>query len=197
MKLEVSGMAADHVHYRTLRVPCGAPVDVVDQAYADLSETWNIKRHPGNEDFALKQLRLIDAAYQAILPQLMKQSTEERPFTMKEVVCGQDRIIPQKNEEYRYLDHDLKSLPSTTESDEQDLRSSQPPWNRSDLPSPPPNAFVLPRDPSRESSGDDLPKDNPGLGRFRIIERFGDLLEAPDRAIIVREYPAPDGVVHR
>jgi len=83
-------------------------LDEVDDRYFELVSTWAGPKHPGSQSFALKQLDMIDEAYQAILPRLIDTFAESdavRTFSMKNLETAHDRIQASSQDGNRFWIH--------------------------------------------------------------------------------------------
>lgn len=78
-------------------------LEEVDARYFELISIWSGPRPSSDDSFriAQNQIRVIDAAYQAILPRLMKMDTGKTKasrYLMKNIETAQDRIQPSSQD---------------------------------------------------------------------------------------------------
>lgn len=93
---------------RVLALSGDETLDEVDARYLELVSTWSGSKHSRNDIFAQNQLRVIDKAYQAILPRLMDMSTTSDTvggFSMKNLEIAQDRIQPSSQDDNPFWIH--------------------------------------------------------------------------------------------
>lgn len=83
-------------------------LEEVDAKYFELISIWSGPR-PSSDDslrIAQNQIRVIDAAYQAILPRLMKMDKPKTSrYLMKSIETAQDRILPSSQDRNSFWIH--------------------------------------------------------------------------------------------
>ncbi|OAP64241.1 hypothetical protein AYL99_00213 [Fonsecaea erecta] len=149
-------------HYRLLGLRDDASLEELDERYFELTEYWTMRSE--NSESKL-ELHLIDEAYKALLSRFLGEGEETRrmttrPYTMKEVVQGQDRITRS------CLDNGEMWNP---------LREKRSPSFEFEDIADRLRAEAAERDENCSGSA-------PG---FSISDLAGDLDDAPDRAVIV------------
>jgi hypothetical protein len=95
-------------HLQVLALSGDENLNEVDNRYLELVVTWSGPKHHGNDTFAQSQLRLIDEAYQAILPRLMDMGTTSDMvggISMKNLEIAQDRIQPSSQDDNPFWIH--------------------------------------------------------------------------------------------
>ncbi|KAK5051575.1 hypothetical protein LTR84_003227 [Exophiala bonariae] len=146
--------AEDEVYAQCLYVlglKGGESLTEVDARYFELISMWSGPRLPTDDGLteAQDQIRVIDAAYEGILPRLMQMDPNKDKVdecSMKNVETAQDRIVPSSQDQNTF-------------------------WIHADVPPRPLK-----------------PSEKEGLKRvpvFHINEIRGNLLDAPDGAVIV------------
>jgi hypothetical protein len=152
--------------YGILGLPHDACLDALDERYLQLTLHLSGPDGPQDKEETRLQQELVDVAYDRLLARFFESEDKvlepsQDSFTMKQVVNGQDRIqMPSQN------DDDLWMPP----------RASRPPPDLSDAES---NATVQ----GQSNGGGQAPG-------FSLEWIEGDILDAPDRAVIVRKWYA-------
>lgn len=159
-------------YYHILGVSSDATLEQLDQRYLELICIWAVPNHPGDDEFAQLQVRTIDNAYVQVLRHFMathKDDSTKISLTHRQVEHGIDRMaVPLSQASAR---EDLwihKHIPPRLDSQVKSVMPSR--LMNINRPAPP-------SDPEKV-----LP---PG---FSIIKIKGDVLDAPDRAVIVRKW---------
>ncbi|KAK5266834.1 ADP-ribose 1''-phosphate phosphatase [Exophiala xenobiotica] len=145
--------------YAVLGLPADATLDDLDERYLQLTSHWNSPKTANSKDEGVKKQKLVDEAYHLLLPRFIEMR-KEIPGQVKEEYTIRQVMNGQ----------DRIQLPST---DENDLWVPPPPSSR-------------PSSEGSESPGSDSADSDPGSPpSFCIYEVKGDILEVPDRAVIV------------
>lgn len=95
-------------HFQVLALSGDENLDEVDDRYLELVCIWSGPGHPSDDTLTHNQLRVIDEAYQAILPRLMDMDTPSDKgagFSMKNLEIAQDRIQPSSQDDNAFWIH--------------------------------------------------------------------------------------------
>lgn len=157
--------------YHVLGISSNATLEQLDQRYLELICIWAVPNHPGDDEFAQLQVRTIDNAYVQVLRHFMathKDDSTKISLTHRQIEHAIDRMaVPLSKDSAR---EDLwihKHIPPRFDWEVKSIKASR--LTSINRPAPP-------SEPEKE-----LP---PG---FSIIKIKGDVLDAPDRAVIVRK----------
>lgn len=145
--------------YAVLGLPADATLDDLDERYLQLTSHWSSPNAAKSKDEGVKKQKLVDEAYHLLLPRFIDMR-KEIPGQVKEEYTIRQVMNGQ----------DRIQLPST---DENDLWLPPPSSRSSSEGSAPPGSDGADSDPGSPPS-------------FCIYEVKGDILDAPDRAVVVR-----------
>jgi hypothetical protein len=157
-------------YLRTFTLPLDCTLDELDGRYYEMIDYWKREERDGDTS-AKHEIESIDVAYGVLLRRFLREQTDEgevahlldRRFSMQAVLNGQDQIVKA----------------STKKSDEW----TAPPRREAQL-SPAIRDLDSIIDHNFEKMDLDDPSRAPG---FSVREIYGDIKDAPDRAVIVRE----------
>ena len=107
--MDVSEDGCD-IHYKVMGVSHHASLKEVDDRYLELVMIWSGPNHPGDDEFAAKQVRVIDEAYGSILKRLMRYDRidkKQKKPTIQNIVAAQDKIlVPGESQEDYWIHAD-------------------------------------------------------------------------------------------
>ena len=156
----------DASSYTALGLSSDASLEEVDDRYLELTSRWSAPDPPGGKEEGKRQQQLLDEAYKIILSNFIKLTERKESgtegFTMKQVTNAQDRIsILGASDMHQWFPPDTLRITS------QKAKSYSGEMNH----------------PTGDNTG--------MVPGFSIQEIQGDIIDAPDRAVIVRKCDKP------